>query len=275
MNISSTEGETKLNSSNDIYSVMPLVVTTPLAYRHLLTAFLIISFLLCVHGNALVLEVHRRLRTRSSTDWMVFYLAICDLCSLGVCVPSFVLTNLGAWIHIMGSAFCSFHYMILTACAQSSSFLIATTAVIRYHKSTIDTERLTPKMAKILGFCVILFFFVSSSTAFVTHKNDPHGYCYYDPSTATLQTILYLFYLINALSCSVIVFTMYTKIALRIRMLREINPIASLSQQAKNSALTTKIMAAVAVVFFFVKYSNSCMLCYTYYIFQKHACQSN
>ena len=66
--------------------------------KHGLSIFVSISFLLGVPGNSLVVMVHTRIKDKSVTDWMIFYVAVCDILSL-INVPQISLFQLEFCVH--------------------------------------------------------------------------------------------------------------------------------------------------------------------------------
>ncbi|KAH3870839.1 hypothetical protein DPMN_034030 [Dreissena polymorpha] len=120
----------------------PLLNFTPEGFVHGLHAFIALVMHFGLPGNILVVLVHRRITTPTATDWVVFYLAVCDICSLVVCGPSFVLIIRKVWNSFMPSFFCSFHYMIVHTCFIASTTLITLAAVIRRSVMITNRERM-------------------------------------------------------------------------------------------------------------------------------------
>ncbi|KAH3862725.1 hypothetical protein DPMN_025697 [Dreissena polymorpha] len=233
----------------------PTMNLTPEGFVHGMTAFVALAMLLGLPGNVLVVIVHRRKTTPTATDWVVFYLAVCDICSLIVCGPSFILMNSKLWNNFMPSSCCSFHMVILHACLLASTSLIALSAVVRRYVMIKNREPMSARISKLFGAFVIFFSIGLGSPSIILHKNTPSGFCYYDKQKAQLQTIVYGVYLLITLISNAITCVCFLNIIPKIRTATRVAPTDIINDafvRTRRAAIKATIcLAMVSVVFFF------------------------
>ncbi|KAH3887788.1 hypothetical protein DPMN_011810 [Dreissena polymorpha] len=230
---------------------------TPEGFRHGITAYIALAMLFGLPGNALVVLVHKRLKTPTATDWLVFYLAVSDICSLAVCGPSFILMITKIWNYFMPSSLCSFHFMILYSFFMASTTLITVIAVIRRSIMIKKKEIMSARISKFFGAFVIFCSIGFGSPSFILRKNTPSGYCYVDTQKAQLQTLVNGLYLVVILISNALTFACYLNIISKIRNVTRVAPtdLENLNdafvRTRRRTIKTTKSLALVSVVFFF------------------------
>ncbi|KAH3870833.1 hypothetical protein DPMN_034024 [Dreissena polymorpha] len=235
----------------------PLRTLTPDEFVHGLIAFIALAMLLGLPGNVLVVLVHRRIKTPTATDWVVFYLASCDICSLVVCGPSYILKMTKLWNNFMPSFLCSFHFTILHTCFIASTCLITVVAVVRRSVMNTDREPISARTSKLIGTIVIFVSIGLGSPSFILTKNTPSGFCYYDNQKAQLQTIVYGVYLLIILISNAITCACYVSIIPKLRNAARVAPtdsdiINTAFVRIRRAAIKATIcLALVSVVFFF------------------------
>ncbi|XP_052761026.1 QRFP-like peptide receptor [Mya arenaria] len=245
---------TEIAGTDSYVAELMLIDRVPVWCRHFLTTFLAVAFLLGIPGNCLIVKVHYNLKKRSVTDWMVFYLAVSDLCSLSICAPSFIMTNVGVWNMIMPSWMCKIHFTTANMAFLSSNILIAFTALARVRKTLGKEDLISSKQACYFGIGIIIGSLCFSSIAFILTGNNVNGHCYFIPEMKKLQMYVYIIYVVIALICSVITFVSYGKIVVSLRNWRRIGPGEGNVNNAFNrnylrSVRSSKIMGVVSFVF--------------------------
>ncbi|KAH3836823.1 hypothetical protein DPMN_110199 [Dreissena polymorpha] len=254
---SMTNDTTEISYDNTLEH--PVLHFTPEGFVHGLHAFIALAMLLGLPGNILVVLVHRKITTPTATDWVVFYLAVCDIASLAVCGPSYMLISSKVWNNFMPSFFCSLHFVIMHTCYIASTSLITASAVIRRSVMITNQEPISARKSQLFGAISILLAIGLGSPSFVLNKNSPSGYCYYDQQKAQLQTIVYGVYLLIILISNVVTCVCYLNIIPKFRNaarvaptgLGNINDAFIRTRQAARKA--TICLALVFVVFLFTQ----------------------
>ncbi|KAH3875557.1 hypothetical protein DPMN_038825 [Dreissena polymorpha] len=256
LNGTSTMNDTN-ETSHDTALENPLLNLTPEGFVHGLLAFIALAMLLGLPGNFLVVLVHWRIKTPTATDWVVFYIAVCDICSLIVCGPSFILSMTKLWNLFMPSIMCSFHFMIVHTCFIASTFLIAVSAVICRSVMINNREPMSARTSKLFGAFVIFCSIGLGSPAIVLHKNTPSGFCYNDKQKAQLQTIVFAVYLLITLISNAITSVCYLNIIPKICNATRVAPtdldnVNDVFVRTRRAAIKVSIcLALVSVVFLF------------------------
>ncbi|KAH3875579.1 hypothetical protein DPMN_038848 [Dreissena polymorpha] len=256
LNGTSTTNDTN-ETTHDRALENPLLNLTPEGFVHGLLAFIALAMLLGLPGNILVVLVHRRMKTPTATDWVVFYLAVCDICSLIVSGPSMILSISKLWNLFMPSSMCSFHFMILHACFIASTSLIAVSAVIRRSVMITNREPMSASTSKLFGAFMIFCSIGLGSPSIVLNKNTPSGFCYYDRQKAKLQTIVYGVYLLITLISNAITCGCYLNIIPKICNATRVTPtgmgnVNDAFVRTRRAAIKATIcLALVSVVFLF------------------------
>ena len=101
----------------------------------LLTVFLIMTAILGVSGNSLIVLVESKNLFKTSTDWLVAYMATTDIIFALINIPIYVLFHVGCWEYVGSDAGCMIHLFIEKSTMLSSSLSLCTVAADRYLKT--------------------------------------------------------------------------------------------------------------------------------------------
>ncbi|KAH3882674.1 hypothetical protein DPMN_006618 [Dreissena polymorpha] len=240
----------------------PLRTLTPDGFVHGLVAFIALAMIIGLPGNVLVVLVHRRIKSPTATDWVVFYLAACDICSLVVCGPSYILTMTKLWNLFMPSFLCSFHFTILHSFFLASTSLITVVAVVRRSVINNNREPISARTSKFVGSIVIFVSIGLGSPSCILTKNTPSGFCYYAHEKAQLQTVVYGVYLLIILISNTITCVSYVSIIPKLRNAARVAPtdsdiINSAFVRTRRAATKATICLALVSVVFLFFYSGS------------------
>ena len=132
--ISGTEKMVGGNISANI-SEYGLVVTIPRAYEIVLVVFLFISAILAIFGNGIILLVEIRNRCKTSSDWLILFMAANDISCALINIPFYIVYHLGYWRVIGSDVTCKLHYYVEQTTMFSSVLLLCIIAIDRYLKT--------------------------------------------------------------------------------------------------------------------------------------------
>ena len=208
------------------YSIVKLSSLVPGWSTVTLIIYIIIAMLIGLPGNTLVLIVLRKVKRKTSTDWFVIFIAACDLISLSVSGPLYILFLVpDVWTAISSEFVCKFHYYIIHCVFLESLLLITCMGIDRYMKtckphSVLFTPKTTVKSCLIITAVSCMF----NISQIYTTKLNIYGDCVLDATKAVLLISVYGVYNLTVLLCSGLVGTMYWKIAIRIRRRIKVEP---------------------------------------------------
>ena len=222
--------------------------------KHATAIFLSVSFLLGMPGNILVVTVHCHIKGKTVTDWMIFYIAICDIISL-VNAPLYFLQFEGFWSLGFPNILCKLHYFNVNSIAMASYVCCACTALERYCKVVHSKEVFSITQAKYMWIPIFPICFGLGSLSLFAVNNNGNGNCMYDMEVRFLSTINYIVMLLIAILSSIVMTFCYigTGVFLlkKVRETIKYGPSTSFKKSHRNTIQTTKILATVTIVFLF------------------------
>lgn len=221
---------------------------------HTTTIFLSVSFILGIPGNLLVVAVHRKIKEKSVTDWMIFYIAVCDILSL-FNAPLYIVQFEKLWPLGFPNFLCKYHYFNVNSVALASYVCCACTALERYFKVVHSKEAFSIKQAKCMWIPIALLCFGLGTVSIFAVNNNQNGHCMYDMKARYLTTIEYAIMLFVAVLSSIIMTVCYIRTGVfllsKIRTTKRYEASTSFSKSHRNTIQTTKILAIVTIVFLF------------------------
>lgn len=223
--------------------------------KHALTVYMGLSFLLGVPGNSLVILVHRTIKDKTVTDWMIFYIAICDIMSL-LNVPLYTLQFQGIWKRGAPDIFCKYHYLNLNSVSMASYIFCACTAFERYFKVVRSKELFSLKLAKYVWIPVFLISFGLGAPVVWAVGNNANGNCMFDTERPLpVSTIEYSMMAMVAFSTSIVITICYIRTGVFLYMKRkeitQFGASTSFMRSYRNTIQTTKMLTILTVVFLF------------------------
>lgn len=215
------------------------------------SVFVSFSFAVGVPGNILVMLVHKNIKEKTVTDWMIFYIAVCDVMSL-VNVPSYVSQYQDYWsIYSYPNFLCKAHYFNLNSVSMASYICTACTAMERYFKVLLSKEIFSSSKAKYIWIPIFITAYAAGAPTLWVINNNDNNRCMYDMKVRYLATIEYGILLFTAVVASVVMTVCYIKIGLFLmRKIREMSS-ATFAKSYKSTVHTTKMLAIVTGVFLF------------------------
>lgn len=237
---------------NDLTIQDPFYVKTYPWTRHSAAIFSSLSFLLGVPGNTLVGLVHVRIKYKTVSDWMIFYIALCDIFSLLI-VPLYICHFESI---VIPNFFCKFYYFGVNSVSMSSYFYLGLTAIERYFKVVHSKEAFSTRTARLMWLPVSFVSFGLGSLTIWTVNNNGNGHCMYNLEGRYLATLEYIFVLTTALSTSIIMTFCYTRVGIFLFLKRRALAKSGISSNSvtknyRNTIQTTKMLAIVTAVFLF------------------------
>lgn len=238
-----------MSNESNISVADPFYVNVYEWTKHSTSVFVSASFLLGIPGNLLVVLVHCRIKEKTVTDWMLFYIAICDIMSL-INAPLYVLQFQKVWALGAPDFLCKFHYFNLNSVSMASYFCCAGTALERYYKVVYSREIFSPKCAKVVWVPIFIISFSIGALTILAVANNANGHCMYDVNVRYLSTIEYALILSVAFMSSIVMSTCYIKIGMFLtRKMKEIGRAVSMSKSYRNTIQTTKMLGILTTVF--------------------------
>lgn len=238
-------------------AVEPFYVYVYMWTKHAASMYLILSFLLGVPGNILVILVHINIKGKTVTDWMLFYIAVCDIMSL-INVPFYILQFQGVWSRGVPDFFCKFHFLNLNSASVASYIFCACTAFERYFKVVRSKEMFSISVAKCIWMPVFVASFGLGLPILWAVANNPSGNCMFDTEKKgqlPLVTIEFIMISVVAFLTSIIIVICYIRtgvfLLVKMKEIAESSSSTSLSKSYKNTVQTTKMLAILTAVFLF------------------------
>lgn len=222
--------------------------------KHAVCGFMGISFLLGIPGNTVVVIVHYRIQEKTVTDWMIFYIAACDIMSL-TNVPMYITQFEGFWPLGFPRFLCKYHYFSVNSSSMASYLFCACTAVERYYKVVYSKEIFSLTVVRLLWIPVFLISFAIGSIVVFAVDHNPNGHCMYDLKVRYLSTIEYACLLFVAFVSSMIMSFCYIRTGLFLkkkmkeRVKYGVN--SGFSKSYQSTIQTTKMLAIVTIIFMF------------------------
>lgn len=225
--------------------------------KHSVSIFTGLSFLLGVPGNILVVLVHLRIHVKSVTDWMVFYIAICDIMSL-INAPLYIFQYENNWTMGFPDFLCKYHFFNLHSVSMASYLFSACMAIERFYKVVASKDIFSMTLTRCIWIPIVgVSFGIGSLTIFVV-SNNINGHCMFDisePYIAYISTIEHVMLTSVAFGTTLIMITCYVRIGVYLIMkMKEINESGTsgnFSKSYRNTIQTTKMLAVVTCVFLF------------------------
>lgn len=213
--------------------------------------FVCLSFVLGVPGNILVVLVHKNIKDKTTADWMIFYIAVCDILSL-INAPSYVCQFQGYWSTYNFPRFlCKLHYFSLNSVSMAAYIFTALTAVERYFKVVASKEIFDSGKVRCIWIPVFFTAYLSCCPTLWVTTSNANNHCMYDISLRFLATIQYAIVLFTSFSASIIMITCYIRVCVFLVLkMREMSSTA-LVKNYKMTIHTTKMLAIVTVAFLF------------------------
>ena len=221
--------------------------------KHATAIFLSVSFLLGMPGNILVVTVHYHVKGKTVTDWMIFYIAICDILSLSN-APLYFVQFEGFWSMGFPNILCKLHYFNVNSVAMASYVCCACTALERYYKVVHSKEVFSITQAKYMWIPIFPICFGLGSLSLFAVNNNGNGNCMYDMEVRFLSTINYIVMLFIAILSSIVMTFCYIRTGVfLLKKMRETEQYSSsnFAKSHRTTIQTTKMLAMVTLVFLF------------------------
>lgn len=221
---------------------------------HALTIFISLSFMFGLPGNCLVVAVHCKIKDKTVTDWLIFYIAVSDMLSL-TNAPLYIVQFEKFWPIGFPNFLCKYHYLNVNSVAMASYVWCACTAFERYCKVVCSKEAFTMTQTKYMWIPIFLVCFGLGSVSIFAVNNNGNGHCMYDMKVRYLSTIEYAIMLFVAVLSSIVMTFCYIRIGVfllkKMRETQKYGASTGFSKRQRNTIQTTKILAIVTIVFFF------------------------
>ena len=220
--------------------------------KYSISIFFGISVLLGVPGNSLVVIVHSRLKEKTVTDWMIFYVAVCDIMSL-INIPLYLCQLHVLWPLGFPDFLCKYHYFNTYSVSMSSYFFCAIMALERYFKVVTSKDMTSLANVKYIWIPVFLISYGIGSLVIFYAGNNPNGHCGFDFNKTNLATVEYAIMLFVAFVSTLVMIMCYGRVSVFLhKKMKEIcRGGTSFSNSYKNTLQTTKMLAIVTLVFLF------------------------
>ena len=203
--------------------------------------YIVTAISIGVPGNSLVLFVLSNLKRKTSTDWFVIFIALCDVISLLLHGVLSLSTNADLWKIVHTQFLCKFDSYVAHFVFLQSSLLITCVGVDRYVKTCKPhSVFFTPKSALICCFTITIVSALFNISHLFTTKLNRYGDCVLDSSKATIRITLYIVLFIIFTICSVAIAVMYSKIAIRIRSRMKVGLTESINHNNVKNSKTYK-----------------------------------
>lgn len=221
----------------------------------LIAVFVSVSFCLGISGNTLVILVHQKIKEKSATDWMIFYIAVCDILSL-LSMPMYICQIKLYWQkYRFPDILCKLQFVHSNSISMASFLFCSCTALERYSKVVASKEIFTSVRAKWLSIPVFVVSYGIGSLAFKAVTNNANGHCSFDIEVIHFSNICYGSVLFVAFSASIVMSICYIRTG--VFLLDKMKEIAqsgnndNFSRSNRNMIQTTKMLAIMTIVFLF------------------------
>ena len=238
---------------DNITVIDPYYVSVHQTTKHVASAFVSISFLLGVPGNILVLLEHIRMTRKLTVDWMIFYMAVCDILSLMV-LPVFIVQIQGYWAEIgLPEVLCKLHIFNSNSASMSSYFFCACTALERFYKVVLSKDLFSIRQAQFIWLPGFMMCYGLGLSSFLTVTNNANGHCMVDVNKRTVSMVAYGSVMVIALVSSLIMTVCYLGIGVfLLRRTKELSQSClnvNFVRRYQSTILMTKMLAFVTIIF--------------------------
>ena len=211
-----------------------------------------LSMGLGIPGNLLVVLVHINIKDKLVTDWMIFYLAVCDILSVLI-LPNLIIQMLGYWPIGFPGILCKLHLWHSNAVSMASYVFCACTALERFVKVCFSKDLFSKRQTQLMWIPICMFGYGLGILSFLTVDNNPNGHCMVDLELVALSAIAYGAVMVVALVSSAVMTFCYIGIGLfLLRTMKELTASKtndSFAKSYKNTIQMTKMLAIVTIVF--------------------------
>ena len=104
-------------------------------YEITLVIYMVLTTLLAVSGNGIIILVERNNKCKTSTDWLVCFMAANDLIYAIVNIPVHISLQLETWTFSGSDTLCKGHTFVERVTMYSSALLLCIVALDRYWKT--------------------------------------------------------------------------------------------------------------------------------------------
>ena len=238
---------------DNITVIDPYYVSVHQTTKHVASAFVSISFLLGVPGNILVLLEHIRMTRKLTVDWMIFYMAVCDILSLMV-LPVFIVQIQGYWAEIgLPEVLCKLHIFNSNSASMSSYFFCACTALERFYKVVLSKDLFSIRQAQFIWLPGFMMCYGLGLSSFLTVTNNANGHCMVDVNKRTVSMVAYGSVMVIALVSSLIMTVCYLGIGVfLLRRTKELSQSClnvNFVRRYQSTIQMTKMLAFVTIIF--------------------------
>lgn len=243
----------KMANNSSVIILDPYYTQVSTWTAHAMAIFISVSLILGLQGNCLVVAVHRKIKVKTVTDWMIFYIAVCDIFTL-INLPLYILQFEKIWSSGFPNFLCKIHYFSCNSIAMASYVWCSCTALERYQKVARSKEALTITQAKYIWIPVFFVCFGLGTVSIFAVNNNENGHCMYDMKVRYLSTIQYVIMLFVATLTSIVMISCYVRMGVfLLKKIRETKytKSTSFSKSHRGTIKLTKMLAIVTVVFLF------------------------
>ena len=162
--------------SDNVTVIDPLYVQVQDSTKTYLAVFNGVTFVLCFAEKSLVILVHSTVAEKTVTDWMIFYIAICDVVS-ALNAPLFICQMLECSVHGFPDIVCRLQYLNSSAASVGAYLFCACTAVERYCKVVVSKDVFSIRVAKFMWIVVFLTAYGVGSINLWATQSNMNGHC--------------------------------------------------------------------------------------------------
>lgn len=243
-----------VNATVDTIVLNPFYLSVHSVTLDVASVFISLSTILGVSGNTLVVLVHRRIKEKLVTDYMIYYIAVCDIMLLSN-MPMYICQLEGYWAIGFPDFLCKLHIFNTNSVSMASYMFCACTAIERHFKVVYSKEIFSPTLVKFIWVPIFVSSYGMGSLAFWAVKNNANGHCSFDFDVPHIPTITYLLVEILAFSSSVVIALCYIRVGIylvtKMKDLARSSNNDAFARTSKNTIQTTKMLSIVTVVFLF------------------------
>jgi len=165
-----------MNSTEEIAGVN--WTKMPAWVRYVEISYLSVIMLIGIPGNSLIICVQSRNRDKTSTDYFIGAMAVCELLCSSANASLRIIMNTKIWIHIASHTFCRFHLNLIYITTFTSSYLLAAIAVDRYFKTCKPLSNVyNVKTSKLICLVVVFVGFLTGISGYFVFEVDEHFVC--------------------------------------------------------------------------------------------------
>ena len=162
-----------MNSTEEIAGVN--WTKMPAWVRYVEISYLSVIMLIGIPGNSLIICVQSRNRDKTSTDYFIGAMAVCELLCSSANASLRIIMNTKIWIHIASHMFCRFDLNLIYITTFTSSYLLAAIAVDRYFKTCKPLSNVyNVKTSKLICLVVVFVGFLTGISGYFVFEVDEH-----------------------------------------------------------------------------------------------------